>query len=174
MKYKEVITHNNPSQSHWEMNQLLLILEKISPKRILEIGTHMGGSTRVWRDVFSPELLIGVNNTDEMVDKTGIDFIQGDSTEDVVIHEIGKKLDGKPLDFVFLDGSHYYDDVLSDFETYSKMVRPGGIIGFHDVILEGNETCDVYRLWKEIRENHKTITIWDGTPAGTGTGVMFV
>ena len=57
---------------------------------------------------------------------------------------------------------------------YSKFVRPGGIIAFHDVILRGNDTCEVYKFWEELQKQFRTITIWDGTPAGTGEGIVFL
>jgi predicted O-methyltransferase YrrM len=46
--------------------------------------------------------------------------------------EIGKKWD-KPIDFLFIDGGHKYEEVLDDFRVWSKHVRQGGIIAFHDV-----------------------------------------
>lgn len=36
------------------------------------------------------------------------------------------------LDFVYLDGSHRYEDVKRDIELYYPKVRKGGIIGGHD------------------------------------------
>ena len=54
--------------SKWEMCELLRELELIAPVRtVLEIGTHVGNSLRVWRECLDPELLIGVQDTDELV-----------------------------------------------------------------------------------------------------------
>ena len=36
------------------------------------------------------------------------------------------------IDFLFIDGSHKYDDVLKDFILWSPKVRDGGIVAFHD------------------------------------------
>ncbi|MCA8970503.1 MAG: class I SAM-dependent methyltransferase [Planctomycetes bacterium] len=36
------------------------------------------------------------------------------------------------IDFLFIDGSHDYDDVAADFATWFPRVRPGGLIAFHD------------------------------------------
>src|ERR1019366_545604 len=38
-----------------------------------------------------------------------------------------------PLDFLFIDASHDYEDVLNDFRKWSPFIRVGGIIAFHDV-----------------------------------------
>jgi hypothetical protein len=40
-------------------------------------------------------------------------------------------LDGS-LDFVYIDANHAFVDVVNDIDTWSKKVRPGGIISGHD------------------------------------------
>jgi glycosyltransferase involved in cell wall biosynthesis/predicted O-methyltransferase YrrM len=40
----------------------------------------------------------------------------------------------KAIDFIFIDGSHQYLDVLKDFELSFSLVRNGGWIAFHDVV----------------------------------------
>lgn len=37
-----------------------------------------------------------------------------------------------PIDFLFIDGSHEYEDVVRDYELWSPKVRDGGRIAFHD------------------------------------------
>ncbi len=41
---------------------------------------------------------------------------------------------GKAIDFIFIDGSHQYLDVLKDFELSFPLVKNGGWIAFHDVV----------------------------------------
>ena len=36
------------------------------------------------------------------------------------------------LDFVYIDGSHEYEDVLNDIKLYYPKVKEGGIVGGHD------------------------------------------
>lgn len=38
------------------------------------------------------------------------------------------------LDFVYLDGSHKFEDVVADIAAWSRVVRPGGIIAGHDYL----------------------------------------
>jgi predicted O-methyltransferase YrrM len=38
-----------------------------------------------------------------------------------------------PVDMVFIDGNHAYDAVLRDFRDWSPLVKPGGVLAFHDV-----------------------------------------
>jgi MMP 1-O-methyltransferase len=42
----------------------------------------------------------------------------------------------KPIDFLFIDAAHDYEDVLHDFTEWAPHVKIGGIIAFHDVRLE--------------------------------------
>jgi glycosyltransferase involved in cell wall biosynthesis len=41
---------------------------------------------------------------------------------------------GQEIDFIFIDGSHQYLDVVKDFELSFPLVKDGGWIAFHDVI----------------------------------------
>jgi len=61
----------------------------------------------------------------------------------------------KPIDFLFIDGGHEYEDVLADFQLFFPYVVPGGLIGFHDV---HNFKSDrgavgfpgVLKVWEEV------------------------
>lgn len=81
-------------------------------------------------------------------------------------------LKGKSIDFLFIDGNHTYNGVKMDFEIYSKLVRPGGIIAFHDI--GENEEGGVYNLWQELKEkyNHKEFLFEKNKEKGIG--VLFV
>lgn len=46
------------------------------------------------------------------------------------------KLVDDNLDFVYIDGSHKFDDVLLDIELYYEKVRKGGVIGGHDIQMD--------------------------------------
>lgn len=65
-------------------------------------------------------------------------------------HELLSRWDelasGNRIDFIFIDGSHEYPDVLRDFELSYPLVKEGGWIAFHDVISTwpGSE-----RVWHE-------------------------
>lgn len=38
------------------------------------------------------------------------------------------------FDFLFIDAGHEYNDVRADYLDYGRLVRPGGIIAFHDAL----------------------------------------
>ena len=61
------------------------------------------------------------------------------------------------IDFLFIDGDHRYDGVKMDFEMYSPLLRPGGLVRFHDICTNAKDkTCGVDRFWLEIRTKSKT------------------
>ena len=46
--------------------------------------------------------------------------------------EIAKNYKSRSLDFVFIDGSHLYEDVKKDIRAWKGKVKKGGYIGGHD------------------------------------------
>lgn len=47
--------------------------------------------------------------------------------------EASKNFDDASLDFVYLDGSHTYEDVLSDITHWIPKIKKNGFIGGHDI-----------------------------------------
>lgn len=37
-----------------------------------------------------------------------------------------------PIDLLFIDAGHKYDEVLADYRAWAPKVKPGGVIAFHD------------------------------------------
>ena len=50
-----------------------------------------------------------------------------------------KDFEPNSLDFVYIDGNHYFDYVVEDIIHWSKIVRPGGIVSGHDYRKDKNE-----------------------------------
>jgi len=46
--------------------------------------------------------------------------------------EAAKEFEDESLDFVYIDGDHVFDSVMVDIITWSRKVRPGGIVSGHD------------------------------------------
>ena len=40
----------------------------------------------------------------------------------------------KPIDHLFIDTSHTYEQTLAELEKFTPFVKPGGIITLHDII----------------------------------------
>jgi len=66
--------------------------------------------------------------------KDKIEFIRKSSSE--AIKDIPKN-----IDFIYLDGSHEYEQVKKDIELYYPKVKKGGIIGGHDFWASTRGVC---------------------------------
>jgi predicted O-methyltransferase YrrM len=66
--------------------------------------------------------------------------VVGDSTLQETCEQVGAALAGRPADAVFIDANHVASFVLNDYALYSRLVRPGGLVLFHDVYWAGDET----------------------------------
>lgn len=184
MTIEEIVAQSKASQNKLELKKTLTFVGEIHPKVIVEIGMHRGYSMIDWFKAFDPDLLIGIDIDTKPLEQEFLDlpgdrvhFIEGDSHDDKVIAEVEKILGGRQVDFLFIDGDHHYDAVKEDFDCYEPLVRIGGIIGFHDIMLEGAKWTlagvEVNRYWNWlIREGAaKYLEFWDSEKvAGMGTG----
>lgn len=59
-------------------------------------------------------------------------LINGSSIEKRIIDQVKGTLGDRQVDFLFIDGNHDYDFVRADWDNYSPLVRPGGLVFFHD------------------------------------------
>jgi predicted O-methyltransferase YrrM len=156
-----------PIQIREEIKNLLLILNKIKPKVILEIGTMRGGTLFLFSHVVHEEatlvsvdlnqhLWIGILLKYIFKGKQKIYLIQGDSHSIETLKKIKAILKDNRVDFLFIDADHSYEGVKKDFEMYSPWVRKGEIIAFHDIVPDYytkygiKPASGVYKFWNEI------------------------
>jgi len=95
---------------------------------------------------------------------------------------------GGPIDLLFIDDGHYYEQIMREFELWRPHVRPGGWIVFHDINPLANigphgtqpECIQVPRFWKELEGNKEIIIAtdehkaWKGTLPHGGLGILRV
>lgn len=180
-------------QIHEEIKQLLQILEPKQPQTILEIGTANGGNLFVLARILAPNGHIisldlpggpwggGYSYLKQLVYRSfvskhqTIDLIRANSHESKSLQLVTEKIGGKKIDALFIDGDHTYKGVKQDFEMYSTLVGPGGIIAFHDIANPADENFGVQQFWNEIKNdyNHREI-INAENQVGFGIGVIFM
>jgi cephalosporin hydroxylase len=152
-----------------EIQGLAEFIKKHNPKITVEIGSKFGGTFMIWNEVFdgikiSVDLVAGIHGgiTREETDKRNdlfnskyndCVFIEGNSHEQSTYDKLVEVLDGKEVDFMFIDGDHTYEGVKQDFKMYSPLVKKGGHVAFHDI----NDTeyhrgrnVFVEQLWTEL------------------------
>jgi predicted O-methyltransferase YrrM len=135
-------SENSDIQDH--LHTLALLLNLFHPKVILELGTRGGESTRVFHEYCQRNSILGRSvdlsaPPSWLSESTNWVHFQGDDIE------IGRRLriqkawpNGdalKPIDFLFIDTSHEYFHTLEELRSYIPLVRPGGLVVFHDTNL---------------------------------------
>ena len=76
--------------------------------------------------------------------------VTGSSHDSTTLDLVKTIFAGAPIDVLFIDGDHSYEGVKQDYEMYRSLVRPGGIIAFHDIIHTKFENCHVDVFWREL------------------------
>lgn len=143
------------------------------PRVILEIGTAKGGTLLAWSRIAS-ELVISIDmfggaggggypKAKEKlfrhfaIDRPGVDLVllREDSHSLETREHVRQVLDGRTVDFLFIDGDHTYAGVRRDFEIWSELVTPGGYVAFHDILHPPEvRDCEVDRLWAELQQKY--------------------
>lgn len=101
-------------------------------------------------------------------------LIDGDSRSPSTAALFEKALGCRKLDLLFIDGDHTWEGVRSDYEMYSRYVKSGGVIAFHD-IQPGLEEFGVAvsRFWKEtVLPGARKEYIEDPSQVSYGIGVL--
>ena len=133
-----------------EIDELVnLLIQKKFSGEILEIGLGYYGSTHyLWRQIFSHVVTIekshdrirvfGENIKEEygkwVLNNGSSSFLIGLSNEPSTIKKVYDAVSGL-VDVLFIDGDHSYEGVLADWLLYHSLVKPGGIVVFHDTAL---------------------------------------
>lgn len=117
---------------------------------------HHGGSEeqQPGEEYYDPDLLnqeTGRIDTLKHFRRTLSDF----GLEDVVVPVIGRsatigKFWNTSLSLLFIDGSHAYENVLSDYDIWAKHLIPGGYLLFHDIFPDPSKGGQApYRVYQK-------------------------
>jgi len=188
---RRAIREHGALQRTWELMSLVGVVRRLAPRTVVEIGTHRGGTLCCWAAVAHPRahlVSIDIPNPQEGMGATEEDYtrlrsllapgqtltcLRSDSHEEGTREALLRDLDGSAVDFLWIDGDHSYAGVRRDYELYAPLVRPGGVIAFHDIVpdpaLPGNQ---VRPFWEEVRRRypHRELVDQDH-PGGVGMGI---
>jgi len=179
-----------PIQIEEELASLLEDVLQLDPRTVVEIGTSMGGTLYLWtRLAQSDATIVSVDLPGGQFgggysplrtpiyrrfarERQRLHLIRGDSHEKSTLENVQSQLGGRQIDFLFIDGDHTYEGVKKDWEMYGPLVRPGGLVAFHDVA--GNyETTQVKKLWDEIKPGYRYREYAVHPRGQYGIGVIF-
>ena len=185
-----------PMQVTEEIAELAKIVAEFRPRTVLEIGTARGGTLFLWTRAAAEDativsidlpgglfgggypLLKSILYRSFRNNKQFIVLLRRDSHDRETLERVKSIFSRKSIDFLFIDGDHRYEGVKKDYEMYSPLVRPGGIIAFHDIVPGPIELVGgVPRFWSELKEklprgNYLEI-VRDWNQGGYGIGVLF-
>jgi predicted O-methyltransferase YrrM len=179
-----------PIQVEEELKCLLQDVIKLNPRTVLEIGTSMGGTLYLWTRLAQPDATIV--SVDLPGGKFGggysplrtpiyrrfarlrqkLHLLRANSHEPGTLKQVTGLFNGSGIDLLFLDGDHTYEGVKRDWEMYSPLVRKGGLVVFHDVAGNYDET-HVKRFWDSIKTGYSCREYMVHPRGQYGIGVLF-
>ena len=180
-----------PIQIKEEISLLLSTVAKDAPKTVLEIGTANGGTLFLLSRVAAPSAtLVSIDKPNGgfgggypkslipvfrsfAVNGQKVVLVRGDSHDSATISSTREALNGRQVDFLFIDGDHTYEGVQEDYEMYSPLVRKGGVIAFHDIVPHPvHQTCRVHDFWDDLKARTRWRELIDERTWG-GIGVVY-
>jgi predicted O-methyltransferase YrrM len=178
-----------PIQIREEIVEACREIQRLQPRYIVEVGTALGGTLYLWSRLAHSQATIvsidlyagdfgGMSSLLRvpLFQRLGlpgqkVHLVRGDSHQPATLELVGRYLDGNPADYLFIDRDHSEEGVRADYTMYSQLVRPGGLIAFHDIALP-REECGVQSLWKEISGTYRSREIL-GKPNAYGIGLLY-
>ena len=170
-----------------EISQLAQAVRDLKPRTVLEIGTARGGTLLIWAQLASRKVITCDLEQPGYRRRTYARFpppgsscaivpLAGNSHDPAFRVRVERELGGDPVDFLLIDGDHTLTGVTADYEDYRSLVRPGGIIAFHDIIEnQPFASTQVHRLWARLRELLEVEEIVDDPDqCGFGIGIVRV
>lgn len=154
----------------------------------LEIGTAQGASALALSKVAGEVITIDKDFRHRLGSNSkGINFVTGVSYSEGTLQKAKDILGGRPIDTLFIDGTHFFDSCKKDFEQFSGLVRPGGVIALHDIVdsrKQRNEMVWVRYFWDYLKKNYNNVCKFkevivpdisiDAEEEWAGIGLMFL
>jgi len=185
-----------PLMNKWALGIVQEHVAEIDPKKTyLEIGSRHGGSLRVFGRMMDPGAkLIAVDRpspppkgnqgerlvamAEELCEADGYDadVILASSFDPATVEQVQTILGGRPVDVLLIDGDHSIHGVACDAYHYAPLVRPGGLVIFHDCGECENDGMarrhrpSVNAVWRDLGERKNTLLV----QGFTGFGLVWV
>lgn len=181
-----------PMQVREEILDLLTLIRERGPKTLVEIGTARGGTLFLLCRVAAADATLVTVDLPPGESKASyppwkaplyqsfgaagqrVHLIRGDSSASETRQAVRQALNQQPIDCLWIDGDHRYEGVRRDFDTFTPMVRPGGLIALHDIRPGPAELVGgVPRFWREVKSQYRHREILEpGDYQGFGIGVL--
>ncbi len=184
----------SPSQKQSEFLQLLMAIERLGARRICEIGGANGGSLAGFCEVATPGAqLLSIDIRYSMARRYAhrhlargaqrIACWAADSHDLDLPARVRRFFGDQPLDFLLIDGDHSLEGVTQDYRRFAPLVRPGGLIAFHDIVPDswmrsGVRTSSVVGgvplYWQELKSQTADAIEFVADPLQDGYGIGLI
>ncbi len=182
-----------PLQEKEELIDFLKLFIKQHPKIIFECGTASGGNLFLLTRFSDKDSII--ISVDLPGGKFGggypswkipfyksftsynqkIILIRDDSHKISTLESLKEVLNNRKIDVAYIDGDHTYSGVKRDYELYRSLIKPGGLMIFHDIVPHKNRNVGVPKFWQEIHKEYEFKEIVkDWNQNGAGIGILFI
>tara|TARA_B100001250_G_C19796776_1_gene789099 strand:- start:1888 stop:2547 length:660 start_codon:yes stop_codon:yes gene_type:complete len=145
-----------------ELAELIIYLKKACKKKkinnFLEIGFSHGICNTILNKFFNFKTNVSIDTFGPHINGNvllanmrfkNLTLFCGNSNNKLIINGIKKF---EKFDLIFIDGSHEYDYVKKDFESYFPMLNSKGLIIFHDINIKDSGSK---KFWNEIKRKFK-------------------
>ncbi|MBN2131268.1 MAG: class I SAM-dependent methyltransferase [Sedimentisphaerales bacterium] len=170
------------SQIRSEIEEALAVVQPLQPSTFLEIGSANGGSAWLYAGACRPGahlILVDrcarahrdhLQTTIAALEAEGrrVTLVRGNSRDPEIVETVQKAVGKKKVDALHIDCDHTMPAVQDDWNNYSPLVRPGGIILMHDIGTRGRECCQVPEFWADVRRDKRVAEIRHGRDKGIG------
>lgn len=176
-----------------ESVEFMSMIMDIKAECIIEIGVHMGGTSYMLLRSSEPySLHIGIDlytgyheDWIETIRKfpteyQRLELLFEDSRLVSTYNKVEYILNGRKADVLFIDGGHTYENTKSDYDMYSGLVRGGGIVAIHDIVVNHsnvppNTTYGTDRFWNEVKNSNSIEIIHEPSVyyISYGVGVLY-
>jgi cephalosporin hydroxylase len=165
-------------QKPGELAWLLDYVRACDPLVIVEIGVDQGGSFHAFEEAAPLADMIGIDvgygrwsSGPPLADPR---VIIGDSHSAETRQELARRLAGRPVDFLFIDGDHSFDGVAEDYWMYLPLVRDGGLVALHDIAKHPPQMgVQVAEFWQRVKHRHPDAEVRIDEPIDWGGIAVF-
>jgi predicted O-methyltransferase YrrM len=176
---RAAIKEHGAIQKTAELAGFLALLADLAPEVVVEVGSDAGGTLWAWQQLPSVRRVVGVDqphagfSSGNTLNDHGAEVIYGDSHDPETLHVLEERLAGDKVDLLFIDGDHTYEGVKRDFEMYSPLVPPSGVVAFHDICHHPDQPeVGVDMLWRQLGRGAVKDEIVTDPPTWGGIGVL--
>jgi hypothetical protein len=160
-----------------------VLADLLAPRNFVELGAHKGDSYFAFCQAVSrlglPTRCFAVDSwegdvhTSAYAETVFTEFKQWHDARyaafstplRMTFDEAAGKFDNGSIDLLHIDGTHTYDAVKHDFETWLPKMSSRGVVLFHDVAVRRDE-FGVWKLWDEVSQSRPHFAFRHGNGLG--------